>query len=111
MSVKKHEVKQHNFLAPLRGDRYFPEHLLDKGAALLMQLAERIEQEQPQGEAVYALTHETTELFNDLQEEFFAAESEIETAAREAIAADFQFILTTYGYKVDLETAISPRDW
>src|SRR4051794_10639364 len=111
MAVKNPAVKQHTFLDPMRRDRHFPGHLGDKGARVLGQLAERIEQEQPKGEAVYALTHETTQAFNDLQEEFFAADSEIETVAREAIAADFKFLLTTYGYAVDLEMAIAPRDW
>ena len=93
------------------GDSYFPKHLVQKGQALLVALAAKIEAKGPRGEAVYALTHATTEAFNDLQEEFHEADSEIETAAREAIAGDIGFILETLGYEVDLEEAIAPRDW
>lgn len=57
------------------------------------------------------LTHETTEHFNELAEEFYEHDSEIETAARECIAADVKSILATYGLDVDLEEAISNRDW
>src|SRR5262245_43843180 len=61
----------------------------------------------PTGEApedpVYALTQATTEAFNELNEEFFQAGSEIETAAREAIGGDIDFILKAYGYDVDIE--------
>ncbi len=90
---------------------YYPEKPVQDGQALLLELAAKIERERPVGEAVYALTHATTEAFNDLQEAFYEAGSEIETVAREAIAEDVDFVLKTYGYDVDLEEAISPRDW
>ncbi|WP_338089482.1 DUF5713 family protein [Polyangium fumosum] len=92
-------------------DSYYPKLLVEKGQRLLVALAERIETEAPKGNAVYALTHATTEAFNDLQEEFFEAESEIETMAREAIAEDIGFLLGAYGYEFDIEEAIAPRDW
>jgi hypothetical protein len=98
-------------LADMVKDSYFPPHLVAKGQQLLLDLAARIEAERPVGEAVFALTHATTRAFNDLQSEFDEAESELETASREAIAGDIQFILTSYGYSVDLEEAIAPREW
>jgi hypothetical protein len=105
------DILKRELLAEMVGDDYFPQHLVRKGQQLLLDLAARIELQKPAGEAVYALTHATTEAFNDLQEEFLAEDSEIETAAREAIGADVEFILKTYGYDVDIEEAISPRDW
>ena len=57
------------------------------------------------------LTQATTEAFNVLSEEFWEAGSEIETAAREAIGSDVEFILKAYGYDVDIEEAIGNRDW
>jgi hypothetical protein len=57
------------------------------------------------------LTQATAEAFNELQDEFFEAGSEIETAAREAIGGDVAFILEAYGYDVDIEEAIGNRDW
>jgi len=98
-------------LRPMVDCSYYPQGPVADGQALLLELAARIERERPVGEAVYALTHATTEAFNDLQDAFYEAGSEIETVAREAIADDIDFVLKTYGYDVDLEEAISPRDW
>ncbi|MDI1448474.1 DUF5713 family protein [Polyangium sp. 6x1] len=111
MTIKNETVAQRKFLESMIEDDYYPKHLVEKGQRLLAALAERIEKEAPKGKAVYALTHATTEAFNDLQEEFFEAESEIETVAREAIAEDIGFILDAYGYEFDIEEAIAPRDW
>lgn len=104
-------IAQRTMLADMVKDSYFPPHLVVKGQQLLLALAARIDAERPVGEAVFALTHATTEAFNDLQSEFDEAESELETAARDAIAGDINFILTSYGYSVDLEEAIAPREW
>lgn len=109
--VTNEKLAKHTFLVDMLRDDYFPKHLVKKGQGLLIALATRIEAEKPEGEAVYVLTHATTEEFNALQEEFSEAESEIETAARESIAGDIGFILEALGYDVDLEEAIAPRDW
>jgi len=111
MAIKNESISHRKFLESMFEDDYYPKHLVEKGQRLLVDLAERIEREAPKGEAVYVLTHATTEAFNELQEEFFEAESEIETCAREAIAEDIGFILDAYGYTFDIEEAIAPRDW
>jgi hypothetical protein len=111
MPIQNEKVREHTFLQPMLTDSYFPKHLVGKGQDILRQLAERIEREAPEGEAVYALTRATTQTFNELQEEFSQAGSEIETAAREAIGGDVEFILAAYGYDVDIEEAIENRDW
>lgn len=104
-------VLARTLLEPMVDSSYYPQGPVADGQALLLELAAKIERERPMGEAVYVLTHATTEAFNDLQEAFYEAGSEIETVAREAIAADIDFVLKTYGYDVDLEEAIAPRDW
>ena len=111
MPIQNEKVRGHTFLQAMLADTYFPKHLVAKGEDLLRQLAERIEREAPQGEAVYGLTRATAEAFNQLQEEFLKAGSEIETAAREAIGGDVEFILKAYGYDVDIEQAIGNQDW
>lgn len=95
------------------GDGYFPDAVVDKGAAILLGLCERIETEHPDGlEALYALTDAATEEFNKLQADFEAAESEIETVARELIAEDFGFIASAYGFEdADVERLIGARHW
>lgn len=101
------------FLKLLHRDDYYPDHLVDKGRDILVRLCERIEAERPADvEAFYVLTHAATEEFNTLQEEFWAADSEIETVARDEIAMDFWFIAETYGFEdADLEEVVGPRDW
>ncbi|MFE2042879.1 DUF5713 family protein [Streptomyces sp. NPDC059477] len=101
------------FLKLLHRDDYYPDHLVDKGRDILVRLCERIEAERPADvEAFYVLTHAATEEFNTLQEEFWAADSEIETVARDEIAMDFWFIAETYGFEdADLEEVVAPRDW
>ncbi len=62
-------------------------------------------------DAFYILTHAATHRFNHLEAEFEAAGSELETAAREAIAEDFAFIASSYMFVADVEEMISTRNW
>ena len=48
---------------------------------------------------------------NDLQDEFYENDSEIETVARECIAADVAYILEWFDIPIDTEEAIRERDW
>lgn len=96
------------FLKDLISDDYFPSGMMKKGQQILSELCYQIEQQKPSDADVLKLTHLATERFNELEEEF---EGDIETIAREAIADDFAFILTTYGYAIDIEEAIAPREW
>lgn len=48
---------------------------------------------------------------NDLQNEFDENDSEIETVARECIAADVAYILEWFDIPIDTEEAIRERDW
>lgn len=112
MVLENPAIREHPFLKEMFDDSYFPDHLVEKGKQILLELCERIEREKPaDAPAVYALTHDATERFNDLAHELYEHGSEIETVARETIARDVAFILTSYGYEVDLEEAIAPRDW
>jgi len=76
MPIQNERVREHVFLQAMLADRYFPKHLVAKGQDLLRLLAERIEREAPVGKAVYELTRATTQAFNELQEEFLAADFE-----------------------------------
>lgn len=111
--VSNEQIRNHAFLQCMYDDAYFPKHLVDKGKQILVRLAARIEREKPADEAaLYVLTHAATDDFNRLAEEFFDADSEIETGARECIASDFAFIAKAYGFaKADVEELIATRDW
>ncbi|MFI9645111.1 DUF5713 family protein [Streptomyces sp. NPDC052040] len=113
MPIAHQQAAEHTFLRQLYVDSYYPDHVVDRGRAILLRLCERIEAEQPQDlAALYALTRAATEEFNLLQAEFEAAGSEIETVAREEIAEDFWFIASAYGFAdADIEELIATRDW
>lgn len=113
VSITNQQVAERAFLRALYADEYFPDHLLDKGRDILTRLCERVEAERPADLAgLYALTEVATEEFNRLQEEFWAAGSEIETMARDEIAGDFWFVASAYGFAdADLEELVAERDW
>lgn len=113
VSITNHQVMEHAFLRALYGDAYYPDHVLDKGRAILLGLCERIEAERPRDlAALYVLTEAATEEFNALEAEFEAADSEIETVAREEIAGDFWFVASAYGFvDADVEDLIAAREW
>ncbi|MBO0356668.1 hypothetical protein J0X19_01800 [Hymenobacter sp. BT186] len=110
--LKNESVRSYSFLKEMYEDSYFPSNLVDKGKAILVDLCFKIEQEQPESlDELYELTHAATDKFNDLQEEFLDGESEIETGARECIAADFDFIAKSYDFEADGEELIATREW
>jgi len=113
MAITNDKLSDHKFLADMYSDGYFPDFLVDKGKAILVHLCEQIESDKPADlDALYKLTHAATDAFNELQEEFHANESEIETAARDCIGMDFEFIVKAYGYDdADVEELIATRDW
>lgn len=113
MSISNEKAASRPFLEVLYEDDYFPDHVLDKGRAVLVALCERIEAERPADlAALYALTQAATEEFNALEAEFEAAGSEIETVAREEIGGDFWFIAQAYGFDdADVEELIATREW
>ncbi|MFA1546831.1 DUF5713 family protein [Actinomadura chokoriensis] len=113
MRLTNQKVLDHDFLTGMYNDGYFPDHLVDKGKAILLRLCERIEAVQPTDLAgLYRLTHAATEEFNDLETEFGEAGSEIETTAREMIGEEFWSVAAFYGFSgVDCEELIAPRNW
>ncbi|MCX5054224.1 MULTISPECIES: DUF5713 family protein [unclassified Streptomyces] len=113
MPVSNQQVLTHPFLKALYRDGYYPDHLVDRGRAVLLALCERIEAEGPADlEALYVLTQAATEEFNTLQDAFWEADSDIETVAREEIAEDFWFVAQAYGFEgADVEELIATRDW
>ena len=48
---------------------------------------------------------------NDLQEEFDANDSEIETMARDSIGVTVEHILVWFDIDIDIEEALRERDW
>ncbi|GIH94566.1 DUF5713 family protein [Planobispora siamensis] len=113
MPLTNQKVLDHVFLKEMYDDGYFPDHVVDKGRAILLRLCERIEAERPADlAALYALTKPATEEFNALEEEFEAAGSMIDTIGREIIGDHFWFVALAYGFTdADGEELIAAREW
>lgn len=111
--IKNKVLATHYFLKEMDNDSYYPTHLVKKGQDLLKALCVKIEATLPKSLAeLYILTQETTDQFNELAEEFYEEDSEIETIARECIAEDFGVIADEYGFEdADIEELIATRDW
>ena len=86
----------------------FPCHRFDLAVVLVKHLLEN-------GETDTEVVQETLDKavcgINDLQEEFDEHDSEIETVARECIAATVAYILAWFNIPIDTEEAIRERDW
>jgi hypothetical protein len=106
-------MKAHAFVKGMYDDGYFPNECVDMVKDVLLRLCVAIEQTKPPDlEGLYRLTHAATEEINDLEEAFAAHDSEIETGAREIMAADFEIIAKAYGFDdADVEELIATRDW
>lgn len=113
MPITNQQVAGHAFLRQMYDDPYFPDHVVDHGKAILLQLCERVEARQFLDlETLYALTQAATEEFNLLDREFVAAGSGIETVAREWICDEFCFVASAYGFMdADAGELTAGRDW
>lgn len=113
MSIQNEKILSYHFLDDMYQDDYFPKALVKKGEDILRGLCEQIEQSKPTTlEQLYVMSHNATLQFNELQTEFEAQNSEIETVARESIGGDFYHIARVYGFAdADIEALIAPREW
>lgn len=106
------KIKDYTFLDCMYQDSYFPKFLVDKCKNILLNLCYEIETNKPTNlDELYKLTHSSTDKLNDLQDEFFENDSEIETGARECLAVNFEFVAEAYGFEADIEELIATRDW
>ncbi|WP_444935228.1 DUF5713 family protein [Microbulbifer sp. JMSA004] len=113
MPISNVKIHNHNFLAGMYSDGYFPDFLVDKIKVILIDLCESIESERPQDKtSLLRLTHAATERINHLAEEFEDNDSELETEAREVMAENFDFVVRAYGFdSLDIEDVIATREW
>ena len=106
------QLKNYSFLDCMYKDSYFPKFLVDKCRVVLLKLCRKIETEEPENlTELYFLTQKATIEINDLQDEFYENNSEIETGARECLGANFNFISKAYGFDADIEELIETREW
>ena len=82
-----------------------------QGKDELQKVIDLLENGETDTEVVQETLDEAVCGINDLQEEFDEHDSEIETVARECIAATVAYILEWFGIPIDTEEAIRERDW
>ena len=92
-------------------DEYYPDFLVDEVRDALQKVVDLLESGETNTEVVQETLDEAVSSINDLQEEFDENDSEIETVARECIAADVAYILEWFDIPIDTEEAIRERDW
>ena len=92
-------------------DDYYPTFLVDKVKAQLQKVIDLLESGETDIEAVQETLDEAVGGINDLQEEFYENDSEIETVARDCIGVTVDYILKWFGIPIDMEEAIRERDW
>ncbi|NTU50408.1 MAG: hypothetical protein HGA87_05955 [Desulfobulbaceae bacterium] len=112
MSITNEEIRDYEFLSQMSLDDSYPAHLVNKGKLILIHLCEKIESNMPNDlDELYVLTQASTDEFNDLADEFYENDSEIESVARDCIVVDFDFIASAYGFDADSEELVGTRDW
>ena len=92
-------------------DEYYPDFLVDEVRDALQKVVDLLESGETNTEVVQETLDEAVSSINDLEEEFDENDSEIETVARECIAADVAYILEWFDIPIDTEEAIRERDW
>ena len=92
-------------------DEYYPDFLVDKIKDEFLKIIGLLERGETDIEVVQEKLDEAVRVINDLQEEFDENDSEIETVARECIAATAAYILEWFNIPIDTEEAIRERDW
>lgn len=101
----------YQLLADMYCDDYYPPFLVDKIKVELNKLISLLETGEQDVEVIQDKLDEIVIAINNLQEEFYENESEIETVARDSIGVTVEYILKWFGIDIDNEEAIRERDW
>lgn len=99
------------YLVDMYNDTYYPKFLVDKIKHLLVEGVKLLESGESDLNIIQEKFDEIVLKINDLQDEFFENDSDIETMARESIGQTVIDIIEHFGLDVDVETLIRKRDW
>lgn len=103
--------QNYKLLSEMYQDDYYPVFLVDKVKDELQKVIQLLETGEKDIETIQELLDEAVCGINDLQEAFDENDSELETVARESIAASVAYILKWFDIPIDTEEAIRERDW
>ena len=101
----------YQLLADMYRDDYYPPFLVDKIKVELNKLISLLETGEQDVEVIQDKLDEIVIAINNLQEEFYENESEIETVARDSIGETVEYILKWFGIDIEIEEAIREREW
>lgn len=92
-------------------DDYYPAFLVDKVKDELLKVIDLLESGETDTEVIQETLDEAIRRINDLQDEFYENDSEIETVARDCIGVTVAYILAWFDIPIDTEEAIREREW
>ena len=90
-------------------DNYYPTFLVDKVKDELQKVIDLLESGETDTEVVQETLDEAVCGINDLQDEFYENDSEIETVARDCIGVTVDYILKWFGIPIDMERRPSEK--
>lgn len=104
-------MKEEYYLVDMYRDDYYPNFLVDKVKKFLQVAEQTLASEPTNLSAIQQALDVAVIGINELAEEFYANQSEIETMAREDIADTVMTLLEHYNITLDIEEALRERDW
>ena len=108
--VKKLD-SEFNYLEDMYEDSFFPSFLVDKLKLHIVNVVHFIEEGAHTKEEIQEKLDEMTIAINELQNEFYENDSEIETFARDSIGLTVERILQYFEIDIDIEEALRGREW
>ncbi|WP_285398346.1 DUF5713 family protein [Lysinibacillus sp. fls2-241-R2A-57] len=99
------------YLVDMYEDTFFPTFLVDKLKLHIVKVVHFIEESTHTVEEIQEKLDEMTLAINELQNEFYENDSEIETFARDSIGLTVEEILQYFEIDIDIEEALRERDW
>ncbi|MFC3746880.1 DUF5713 family protein [Paenibacillus sp. GCM10012306] len=99
------------YLKDMYSDSYYPTFLVDKIKEQIVKVVLFLESGSYNNDEVQAQLDKMTLAINDIQDEFYQNDSELETVARDSIAITVEEILNFFEVDIDIETALQERDW
>lgn len=101
----------HGYLPDMYRSSFYPDPLVDKVRDQLASIVAYLDEGKHSSHALQTRCDAMTDAINELGDAFFDAGSELETVAREDIAATLRKIFATYGVTMDIEHALRKREW
>lgn len=103
--------QNYKLLSYMYTDEYYPQPLVDRIKSLIENIIKFLETGQTDIDEIQREFDQMTLGINDLAEEIYAQDSEIETMARDDIAESILYILNWFEIDLDIEEALREREW